>query len=157
MLLALDFAGDVVDVASQPLKISFGTCGERRSHTPDYLAVTRHGVRLIDVRAEPLIKGADRESFAAAAVACGWHYAVAARWREHAFVGLDAMASRRRPRSDPLDLRPVPLAAAAGERRFGQLAAATDCERSSRPRCCTCCGPGIWASTWSTRFATVHL
>lgn len=82
VLLALDFAGDVVDVVSQPLKISLGTSGKRRSHTPDYLAVTRHGVLLIDVRPEPLIKEADRESFAAAAevaVAWGWRYAVAAR------------------------------------------------------------------------------
>lgn len=81
VLLALDFAGDVVDVVSQPLKISFATCGKRRAHTPDYLAVTRRGVWLIDVRPEPLIKEADRESFAAAAevaVACGWRYAVAA-------------------------------------------------------------------------------
>ncbi|MBB4889550.1 hypothetical protein FHS38_005626 [Streptomyces netropsis] len=108
MLLAMDCAGDVVDVVSQPLKISFGTCGKRRSHTPDYLAVTRRGVWLIDVRPEPLIKEVDRESFAAAAevaVACGWRYAVAARWREHAFAGLDATASRRRLRSDPLGLR----------------------------------------------------
>lgn len=66
VLLALDFAGDVVDVVSQPLKISFTTCGKRRTHTPDYLAVTRRGVWLIDVRPEPLIKEADRESFAAA-------------------------------------------------------------------------------------------
>ncbi|MFJ4244810.1 hypothetical protein ACIP17_29900 [Streptomyces iakyrus] len=38
VLLALDFAGDVVDVISQPLKISFAICGKRRAHTPDYLA-----------------------------------------------------------------------------------------------------------------------
>ncbi|MEV6145246.1 TnsA-like heteromeric transposase endonuclease subunit [Streptomyces sp. NPDC051992] len=135
VLLALDFAGDVVDVVSQPLKISFATCGKRRAHTPDYLAVTRRGVWLIDVRPEPLIKEADRESFAAAAevaVACGWRYAVAARWREHAFAGLDAMASRRRLRSDPLGLRPVLLAEAGGGRRFGELAAATGCEPVAR-------------------------
>ncbi|MFI2437097.1 TnsA-like heteromeric transposase endonuclease subunit [Streptomyces sp. NPDC018693] len=135
VLLAPDFAGDVVDVVSQPLKISFGTSGKRRSHTPDYLAVTRHDVWLIDVRPEPLIREKDWESFAAAAevaVACGWHYAVAARWREHTFAGLDAMASRRRLRSDPLGLRPVLLAAAAGGRRFGELAAATGCEPVAR-------------------------
>ncbi|KPI22247.1 hypothetical protein OV320_1658 [Actinobacteria bacterium OV320] len=78
---------------------------------------------------------ADRESFAAAAevaVACGWRYAVAARWREHAFAGLHAMASRRRLRSDPLGLRPVLLAEAAGGRRFAELAAATGCEPVAR-------------------------
>ncbi|MFL4952923.1 TniQ family protein [Streptomyces sp. MMS24-I31] len=91
VLLALDFAGDLVDVVSQPLKISFDAGGKRRHHTPDYLAVTRHGVWLIDVRPKALIKEPDRESFAAAAevaVACGWRYTVAARWREHAFARL---------------------------------------------------------------------
>jgi hypothetical protein len=99
--LALDFADDAVDVVSRPLKISFGTCGKRRSHIPDYFAVTRHGVWLIDIRPEALRKGADRESFAAiaeVAVACGWRYAAAARWREHAVAGLDARASRRASR-----------------------------------------------------------
>lgn len=135
VLLALDFAGDVVDVVSQPMKISFTTGEKRRSHIPDYLAVTRYGVWLIDVRPEPLIKDSDRESFAAAAevaVACGWRYTVAARWREHAFAGLDALASRRRLRSDPLGLRPVLLAEAVGGRRFGELAAATGCEPVAR-------------------------
>ncbi|MFF3494797.1 TnsA-like heteromeric transposase endonuclease subunit [Streptomyces sp. NPDC002795] len=133
VLLALTFAGDVVDVVSQPLKISFATCGKRRAHTPDYLTVTRRAVWLIDVRPEPLIKEADRESFAAAAeVACGWRYAVAARWRKHTFAGLDAMASQRRLRSDPLGLRPVLLAEAAGGRRFGELVAATGCEPVAR-------------------------
>ncbi|MEU3521138.1 hypothetical protein ABZ770_38790 [Streptomyces sp. NPDC006654] len=135
MLLALDFAGEAVDVISQPLKISFGTCGKRRTHTPDYLAVTRRGVWLIDVRPEPLIKEADRESFAAAAemaVACGWRYAVAARWREHAFAGLDAMASRRRLRSVPLRLRPV-LLAEAGGRAGVRRARGGDGLRAGRP------------------------
>ncbi|MFF8196446.1 TnsA-like heteromeric transposase endonuclease subunit [Streptomyces bobili] len=134
-LLALDFAGDLVDVVSQPLKISFEAGGKRRHHTPDYLAVTRHGVWLVDVRPEALIKESDRESFAAAAevaLACGWRYTVAARWREHAFAGLDALASRRRLRSDPLGLRPVLLARAAGGRLFGELAAATGCEPLAR-------------------------
>jgi hypothetical protein len=42
------------------------------------------------------------------------------------------MASRRRLRSDPLGLRPVLLAEAAGGRRFGELAAATGCEPVAR-------------------------
>lgn len=135
VLLALDFAGDLVDVVSQPLKISFDAGGKRRHHTPDYLAVTHHGVWLIDVRPEALIEEGDRESFAAAAevaVACGWRYTVAACWREHAFAVLDALSSRRRLRTDPLGLRPVLLAEAAGGRPFGVLAAATGCEPLAR-------------------------
>ncbi|GKQ37942.1 hypothetical protein [Streptomyces sp. A012304] len=46
VLLALDFAGDVVDVVSQPLKFSFATCGKRRSHTPDCHA--RQLAKLVD-------------------------------------------------------------------------------------------------------------
>jgi hypothetical protein len=84
VLLALDFAGDLIDVVSQPLRLRFTAVGKSRVHTPDFLAVTRSGTWLIDVRPEPLIRDGDRESFAAAAevaVACGWRYAVAARWR----------------------------------------------------------------------------
>ncbi|MER6141877.1 hypothetical protein ABT174_17760 [Streptomyces sparsogenes] len=82
-----------------------------------------------------MIKEADRESLAAAtevAVACGWRYAVAARWREHAYAGLDAMPSRRRLRSEALGLRPVLLAETAGGRRSGELAAATGCAPVAR-------------------------
>jgi hypothetical protein len=136
VLLALDFAGDLVDVVSQPLRLRFGTAAGNRHHTPDFMAVTRSGTWLIDVRPEALIGEADRQSFAAAeelAVACGWRYAVAARWREHVPAALDAMSSQRRPLSDPLGLRPGLLAAAARrEARFGEVAAASGCEPLAR-------------------------
>lgn len=81
-LLALDFAGDLADVVSQPLRLRFGAGGKWREHTPDFLAVTRSGAWLIDVRPEPLIKEPDAESFAASAelaLACGWRFAQATR------------------------------------------------------------------------------
>ena len=46
-LLALDFAGGLVDVVSQPLRLRFGAGGKQREHTPDFLAVTRSGTWLI--------------------------------------------------------------------------------------------------------------
>lgn len=46
MVPALDLAGNVVGVVSQPLEISFATCGKRRAHIPDRPAVTRRGVWL---------------------------------------------------------------------------------------------------------------
>lgn len=109
VLLALDFAGDLVDVVSQPLRIRFGTVGgsKPRDHTPDFLAVTRFGVWLIDVRPEPLMRDEDRESLAAAAevaLACGWHFVLVGRWREPVPSALDALSSQRRPLSDPLGL-----------------------------------------------------
>ncbi|WP_246144532.1 TnsA-like heteromeric transposase endonuclease subunit [Actinacidiphila oryziradicis] len=135
LLLALDFAGDLVDVVSQQLRLRFDTAGERRNHTPDFLAVTRSGVWLIDVRPQELITEEARESFAAAAevaLACGWHYAVAARWREHVLSTLDALSSQRRPLSDPLALRPALLASARRGLTFGELAAASGCEPVAR-------------------------
>ncbi len=137
VLLALDFAGDLTDVVSQPLRIRFTTAtGKSRVHTPDFLAVTRSGTWLIDVRPEPLIGDKDAESFAAAAeaaLACGWRYTVAARWREHVLPSLDALSSQRRPPTDPLGLRPVLLAAAGKPgARFGVVAAASGCEPVAR-------------------------
>jgi hypothetical protein len=35
LLLALDFAGDLADVVSQPLRLRFDTAEKRREHTPD--------------------------------------------------------------------------------------------------------------------------
>lgn len=125
VLLGLDFAGDVVDVVSQPLRLQFGTAGGAREHVPDFLAVTRAGSWLIDVRPERQIKDEDRESFAAAAeaaLACGWAYVVVGRWREHAVPAVDAISSQRRPLRDPLGLQPGLLAAAAGGLTFGELA-----------------------------------
>ncbi len=137
VLLALDFAGNVLDVVSQPLKIRFGTTDGRRprDHTPDFLAVTRFGVWLIDVRPEPLIRDEDRESFAAAAevaLACGWHFVLVGRWREHVPASLDALSSQRRPLSDPLGLRPGLLDSAGRGLSFGELAAASRCEPVAR-------------------------
>ena len=135
LLLALDFAGGLVDVVSQPMRLRFDTADKRRSHTPDFLAVARSGVWLIDVRPEPLIKDKDWESFAAAAevaLACGWHYVVAARWRDHVWSSLAAFSSRRRPLSDPLGLRPALLGAARLGLTFGELAATAAYEPLAR-------------------------
>ena len=134
-LLALDFAGDLADVVSQPLRLRFSAGGKWRRHTPDFLALTRSGAWLIDVRPETLIGEADAESFAAAAevaLACGWRYAVVGRWRENVLTALDAMSSQRRPLSDPLGLRPSLLTAAGDGLTFGELAAASRCPPVAR-------------------------
>jgi len=135
VLLALDFAGDIVDVASQPVRLQFENARGPREHIPDFLAVTRAGTWLIDVRPERLIEDKDRESFAAAAeaaLACGWAYALAARWREHIVPAVDAMSSQRRPVQDPLKLQPGLLAAAAKGTTFGELAVSTPYEPVAR-------------------------
>jgi hypothetical protein len=71
-LLALDFAGGVTGVVSQPFRLRAGTAAGGREHVPDFLAFTREGVHLVDVRPRDLIRDDDGVLFAAAA---GW------RWR----------------------------------------------------------------------------
>jgi hypothetical protein len=108
---------------------------QARSHTPDFLAVTRSGVWLIDVRPASLVKDEDRESFAAAAevaVACGWRYGVVGRWRDHISSTLDALSSQRRPLSDPLGMRPSLLATAGQGLTFGELTATSAYEPVAR-------------------------
>lgn len=135
VLMALDFAGDLLDVVSQPVKLTFATEHGERVHTPDYLAVARAGVWLIDVRPEHLIKPADMESFAAAAevaLACGWRYVVVGSWCEHVVASLDAISSQRRPLSDPLGLEQELLTAIGAGAGFGQVVAGTRCEPVAR-------------------------
>ncbi|GGZ58052.1 hypothetical protein GCM10010387_59910 [Streptomyces inusitatus] len=125
LLLALDFAAGLVDVVSQPMRLRFDTVTARRGHIPDFLAVTRTGVWLIDVRPRALIEPEDLEAFAAAAevaLACGWHYTVAAEWVEHVSAAVDVFSSQRRHLSDPLALRPTLLAAARERPAFVELA-----------------------------------
>ncbi|MFI6689255.1 TnsA-like heteromeric transposase endonuclease subunit [Streptomyces sp. NPDC050485] len=124
LLVALDFAGELVEVLSQPLIIRFRTAVKWRRHTPDFLAITRAGVWLIDVRPKPLIEPEDVESFAAAAevaLACGWHYAVAAQWRPHVRSTLGVLYARRRPVRDVLGVLPGLLADAEERLTFGEL------------------------------------
>ncbi|MZG16302.1 TnsA-like heteromeric transposase endonuclease subunit [Streptomyces sp. SID5914] len=126
LLVALDFAGDLVEVLSQPLRIRFRTAEKWRSHTPDFFAVTRAGTWLIDVRPRDLIEPEDLESFAAAeevALVCGWHYAVAAEWRPHVRSTLGAFYGKRRPTRDVLGVQPDLLAQAEAGVTLGELAA----------------------------------
>lgn len=135
VLMALDFAGNVVDVVSQPMKLAFESLRGARVHTPDFMAVARSGVWLIDVRPERLIKPEDFESFAAAAeaaVACGWRYVIVGRWREHVSASLDAISSQRRPLSDPLGLEPGLLDSIRAGAEFGKAAAGSRCEPVAR-------------------------
>ena len=125
LLLALDFAGDLEDVLSQPFRLAFTADDEPGEHTPDFLAVTRGGAWLIDVRPGERIKAEDRIRFAAAAEAalsCGWRYAVVAGWRPHVQTTLDTISAQRRPLADPLGLQCALLTAAGrGPARFGEL------------------------------------
>jgi hypothetical protein len=129
LLLALDFAGQVREVVSQPFRLRFTTLAGAGEHIPDVLAVTGDGTWLFDVRPAGRIGDGDKARFAAAAelaLSCGWRYLIVTGWRGHVMSALDALSSRRRPMSDPLGLRELLLSRASrGGRRFGELAAGT--------------------------------
>jgi len=128
LLLALDFAGQVRELVSQPFRLRFATLGGAGGHIPDMLAVTADGTWLFDVRPAGRIRDEDRVKFAAAtevALACGWRYLLVTGWERHVMATLDAFSSRRRPTGDPLGLRDVLVRVAAqGGMSFGELAAA---------------------------------
>jgi hypothetical protein len=129
LLLALDFAGELVDVLAQPFRLRFATTTGWREHTPDYLVVTHNGRWLFDVRPAERIGANDRVGFAAAgeaALASGWHYGVVTGWRPHVLATLDALSAQRRPLDDRLGLQSELFEAVrAGPCRFGELVAAT--------------------------------
>jgi hypothetical protein len=129
LLLALDFAADVVDVLSQPMRLRFCADGDWRDHTPDFLAYTRHGWWLIDVRPARRVRGEDRIAFAATAevtAMLGWRYVLVTGWKPHALSTLDTLSAQRRPLSDRLGLVEGLLNAVTdGPRTFTELAGQT--------------------------------
>jgi hypothetical protein len=129
LLLAWDFMGDLVDVVSQPLRLTFTTTSGPGSHIPDFLVVTRSGTWLVDVRPADRISDEDRIKFAASAeivLVCGWQYLVVAGWRSQVLAVLDALSAQRRPLTDPLGIQDeLRDAAARGPQPFGELVAAT--------------------------------
>jgi hypothetical protein len=110
--------------------LTFETAIGPGDHIPDFLAVTRAGSWLIDVRPGERIKAEDRVRFEAAAevaLSCGWRYAVVPSWRPHVQATLDTVSAQRRPLTDPLGLQAVLLAAAyEGPVRFGELVERTE-------------------------------
>lgn len=129
VLLALDFAGSLVEVLSQPFELRFATVSGWRKHVPDFLAVGEDATWLIDVRPGERIDDDARVCFAASdevALAVGWRYLVVQGWRPHVVGTLDTLSARRRPMDDRLGLQAELCASAdADGRRFGDLVAST--------------------------------
>jgi hypothetical protein len=129
LLLAWDFIGDLVDLVSQPMRLRFTTASGSAEHIPDFLALTRSGTWLVDVRPADRIGDEDRIKFAASAevaLACGWQYLVVTAWRPQVLAVLEGLSAQRRPLKDPLDIQDELLDAAAhGPQSFGRLVAAT--------------------------------
>jgi hypothetical protein len=129
LLLALDFAGDLVDVLAQPLRLRYVTGSGPREHVPDFLAFTRSGRWLIDVRPAARVGRDDLVAFAATAevaLALGWRYAVVTGWRSPVMSTLDALSAQRRPLTDRLGMvAQFGAALAAGPQPFAAIAEAT--------------------------------
>ena len=129
LLLALDFAGELVDVLSQPFRLRFQTRSGWRDHIPDFLVRSRRGTWLVNVKRPGGIGEPDRVCFAAAseaALAAGWRHVVVAGWRPNVMDVLDALSAQRRTLDDRLGLQAKLLATvAAGPRPFEEVVAAT--------------------------------
>lgn len=125
LLLAADFAADLVEALSQPFRLRFETVNGFEFHTPDYLLLTRRGHWLIDVRPAERIAPEDEVKFAAStemALACGWNYTVVSGWKPHVTAVVDELSAGRRPLTDPLGLQGELLQIAGeGPISFGDL------------------------------------
>ncbi|MFE5491580.1 TnsA-like heteromeric transposase endonuclease subunit [Streptomyces virginiae] len=130
LLLALDFAGGVVEVLSQPFRLRFARQDGADSHTPDFLAMTPGAAWLLDVRPAGRIEKEDEVRFAAAAraaAAVGWRYAVVTGWHRQVMTGLDTLSARRRPMMDQLGLQDRLLEVLGRQpRQFGDLVGQTE-------------------------------
>jgi len=76
-------------------------------HVPDFLAVTRDGVWLFDVRPGDRVGDDDRVCFAAsaeAALSAGWRYSVVTGWRTGVAAIVDTLSSQRRELTDRFGL-----------------------------------------------------
>jgi hypothetical protein len=129
LLLMLDFAGELTDVLSQPLRLRFTTQDGLRDHIPDFFAETRTGRWLIDVRPAGRVQPRDEVAFAATAevaLLVGWGHLVVTGWRQFVTVTIDTYSAQRRPLTDQLGLVDDLLGAVtAGPRTFGELAEGT--------------------------------
>ncbi|MFQ6395318.1 TnsA-like heteromeric transposase endonuclease subunit [Nocardia sp. KC 131] len=124
LLTMLDFAGEVIDVLSQPMRLRFSTEDGAREHIPDFLADTTTGRWLIDVHPAGQIQLRDEVAFAATAQFAellGWGYMAVTGWRQPALATVDTLSSQRRPLADPLGMAEALMTAvAAGPCRFDE-------------------------------------
>ncbi|MFS4091593.1 TnsA-like heteromeric transposase endonuclease subunit [Streptomyces sp. AF1A] len=77
-LILLDYAPDVVGIASQPFWLHWRDGSERRRHAPDYFVRLADGrARVVDVRAEDQVDEWTAQAFTATKQACsavGWEF-----------------------------------------------------------------------------------
>jgi hypothetical protein len=88
-----------VDVLAQPVRLRYVTGAGSREHVPDFLAFTRSGRWLIDVRPAARVGRDDLVAFSATAevaLTLGWRYAVVTGWRSLVASTLDARCGRSR-------------------------------------------------------------
>jgi len=122
-LLWLDFTCDIVKIAAQPMKISFG---DGTHHTPDFM--TRHADGrqvLYDVKPTRYLTGKALVQFEKTAEICkkiGWGYEVLSDLDPQVHINLDFLASFRHPAfAPPAEERTRLLASMHGPMPLGEL------------------------------------
>lgn len=107
-VIRLDFASDVVGIASQPFWLSWDDGARGRRHAPDYFARLADGTGVvIDCRPASRIKPTDAAAFAATGRACaqvGWRYELAHEPDRIRMANLRWLAGYRRTRCRRDDL-----------------------------------------------------
>lgn len=137
LLLALDFAGSVTQVCSQPFSMRYLAMGGWRNHIPDFLAVTDSDVWIVDVRPEERVDAKARLDFAATAevaLAAGWRFVAVIGWQPQVMTVVDSLSAQRRPLADRLGLQEQQLlsAAAGGATQLGDLTQQTSAPAMAR-------------------------
>jgi hypothetical protein len=129
LLIALDFAGELVDLLPQPFRLRFETRLGWRETFPDFLVLSRRGRWLVNVKRPGGVRHQHNVSFAAvseAALVAGWRHVLVAGWQPNVMGVLDTLSSQRRVLADPLGLQGELLAAATAQpQQFGELVDAT--------------------------------
>lgn len=151
-LMCLDFAPDVVGIASQPFRLDFDLAGGRRWHVPDYFVRLGDGTGVvIDVRPDSRISAHDQEVFSVTESACasvGWAYRRVGALPRTYVSNLRWLAGYRHPRCldpawQPMSRRSVPACtmlrtASSAWQRLSETGL------PSCRRCFICSGPGFW-------------
>lgn len=125
-IIRLDFAPEVIGLASQPFWLSWDDGGRGRRHAPDYFARLADGTGVvIDCRPADRVKPVDAAAFAATERACaevGWRYELAHEPDPVQMANLRWLAGYRRHRCRRADIAAAALDLAVAPHRLLDLA-----------------------------------
>jgi len=138
VLVELDFAVDVTEVAAQPFRLEYRRDGKVVHHVPDFFVLKRSGDRqVIDVKpADRVDRPTNQAVFDVTRMACveaGWDYVVASGPAPAAWANLSWLAGYRRLLSDPFGYKRLLLARCDQSMPFVELIASVGPPALVRP------------------------